>query len=113
MYTDIEKAIKECIECLFHRTNKKCNPPLNPVVTIFPLELLCIDLIDMGKNGTTGFRYILTMIDHFSKFAHALPICDKSADSTAKALVENFFLTFGPPKRIHSDKGKNFAIIFL
>lgn len=44
MRTDIESYIVNCQECLFNRIPRNNLPPLNPVVTVKPLELICIDL---------------------------------------------------------------------
>ena len=47
----------------------------------------CILLVDMQafSSFTKGFKYILTVIDVFSKYAWAVPIKDKSAASVTKA----------------------------
>ena len=45
------------------------------------------DLVDMQafSSFNKGFKYILTVIDVFSKYAWAVPIKDKSAASVTKA----------------------------
>ena len=68
-----------------------------------------IDLMDMQKLAkyNKGFKYILTVIDVFSKYAWAIPIKTKSNENVTSAL--KIILDKGQkPKKIQSDKGKEF-----
>ena len=44
-----------------------------------------MDLIDMGDYQDRQWRYILTVIDAFSRKAYARPITDKTADKVSEA----------------------------
>ncbi|MGI9555418.1 MAG: DDE-type integrase/transposase/recombinase [Cyanophyceae cyanobacterium] len=70
----------------------------------------CIDLCDMQNVSTEndGVKYILTCIDAFSKYAWAVGIRNKSAESVADGFREILRETNRRPKRIESDKGKEF-----
>ena len=46
--------------------------------------------------------------DHLSRYAQAIPTRNQTAQTTAKVLFENFFVHYGFPVRLHSDKGANF-----
>lgn len=69
------------------------------------------DLADMNdvKIDNNGMRYLLTVIDCFSKFAWVEPILNKSAKSVRDAF-EKIFKQAKPrkPIRIQTDKGKEF-----
>ena len=43
------------------------------------LDLL--DMIDYGTKNNNGYRYILVVIDNFSKFGWTTPLKNKSAQS--------------------------------
>ena len=43
------------------------------------LDLL--DMIDYGTKNNNGFRYILVVIDNFSKFGWTIPLKNKSSQS--------------------------------
>jgi hypothetical protein len=102
--------IKSCIPC---QESKRKNPmeqlPWGTIEAEFTWDLLCLDLWDSGVVSTRGNKYILTIIDGFSKFAHAIPIRNKEAKTIAKTLVEKVFCSFGKPKRLHSDRGSEFV----
>jgi len=51
---------------------------------------------------------MLTVLDHFTKFAFAFPIRSHDAQTVAKYLVEKVFLTYGMPLQLLSDRGAEF-----
>ena len=103
----INSALK-CRICAHARNPKSNEPPMKIVRTSEPFELICVDILDVGPSNS-NFRYICVAVDHFSKYVIAVPIPNKSAEAVAKALVENIILIYGAPKRIHSDRGKEFV----
>ena len=71
----------------------------------FSIDLL--DLTDYGADNNNGFRYVLTCIDNFSKYAFGIPIKDKSSKTILEAFKQ--ILKSGrKPKQIWSDRGKEF-----
>ena len=69
------------------------------------------DLADMQglTRQNSGYRYILTVIDVFSKFAWAIPVKEKSGTEMLRAFKKLFFdAAPRKPKRIQTDKGKEF-----
>ena len=107
MRKDCDEVAMECEACLRTRMNKQSLPPLTPFRTRYPLELICIDLMDLGKT-TSGNKYALILIDHFSKFCIGEPIPDKNSQTVATQIVNSFFLKLGTPEKMHSDGGPEF-----
>lgn len=72
-------------------------------------DLWQIDLVEMGmfEKENNGFRFLLTVIDTFSKYAWALPIRNKSSIEVEKAM-ETILKEGRIPKNIQSDDGKEF-----
>ena len=81
--------------------------PWRTIQAKFTWDLLCLDLWDSGVVYARGNKYILTVIDGFSKFAFAIPVRNKEAKTIAKMLVERVFL-FGKPRRLRIDGGSEF-----
>lgn len=67
-----------------------------------------IDLCDMQQLSkyNSGFKYIMTMIDIFSRYLWAVPLKNKSGPVVAKALDRLFRKQ--KPLRVHTDKGREF-----
>jgi len=83
-----------------------------PILSHYPLDRLEIDLIDL--NDIKGFnnqnRYVLTIIDHFSKYAWTYPLTKKTDEKVYDALKE-FIDHVLVNKKIHiiqSDNGSEF-----
>ena len=75
--------------------------------TTRPLERLSIDLTDMIA-GTDGLRFVLSVVDGYSRFVRLYPLKTKSADGVVKAL-EEFIRAYGKPGAILSDNGGEFV----
>lgn len=72
-------------------------------------DLWQIDLVEMGAYAAEnkGYRYMLTVIDCFSKFAWAKELKTKTGVEVTKAM-ESIFNYGRQPKNIQSDDGKEF-----
>lgn len=55
-----------------------------------------------------GNRYILVIVDYFTKWTEAFAIPDHEAETVAKKLVHEFICRLGVPIQLHSDQGRNF-----
>ncbi|EYC05726.1 hypothetical protein Y032_0080g1333 [Ancylostoma ceylanicum] len=109
MENDIVKWSKECSNCFLAKSREIQVPPLKPFTTHAPFELIGLDLVELGLTER-GNRYALVVIDHFSKYAGAYPIPDKSARTVARTLFERWICEGCRwPKRIHSDQGPEFV----
>ena len=75
---------------------------------IWKLDIL--DLKDYGPGNNRGFRYVLVIIDIFSKFGFTIPLKNKNA-LTIKDSFENVLINSKrKPNLIESDRGKEFFI---
>ena len=69
MYRDIEKYVTQECGCLMNKKpNRADRPPMVPIVTTQPLELVSIDFLHLEKSKG-GFEYILVVMDHYTRFA--------------------------------------------
>lgn len=73
-------------------------------------DLWQIDLIDMQKHArdNNGHKYILTVIDVFSRYAWAVPVKDKSGVSVTEAMKKVLNGAKRIPKNLQCDNGKEF-----
>ena len=68
---------------------------------------IAVDLIDMHA-GKGGFRYCLTVIDHFSRFLRVYPLRNKTTSLVLKALQKDLCV-FGVPEVALMDNGSEFT----
>ena len=74
-------------------------------------EIWAADLVDMQyySIANKGFKYILMIIDVFSKYGWAIPIKNKSGPEIVRAFTELWDNEGqNPPKFLWTDKGKEF-----
>ena len=84
-----------------YRTNKT---DVYPIDDIWSLDKL--DLKDYCPENNRGYRYVLNIIDKFSKFGWATPLSNKNAQ-TIKDSFEDFLINSKrKPNVIETDRGK-------
>jgi hypothetical protein len=111
MKKDIADWIRGCTTCV-HYDNPKPHyqAPLKPIVTNRPFELVCMDMVGpIGEATERGNKYILTIIDHFSKYAHFVPMKSLTSTETAEAFVTHVLCKHGYVERVLTDRGTNFC----
>ena len=57
-------------------------------------------------------RYLLVIMDYFTKWAEAVPLLDQKATSIIKAVIK-ICSSFCIPDVIHSDQGRNFESLLF
>lgn len=101
--------LKKDIVDELHKRARKNFPRRHVIIKGFD-ELWQIDLVEMipyeGEND--HYKYLLMVIDCFSKYAFAAPIKDKKASSTTVAMENIFKKSKRIPKNIQSDFGREF-----
>jgi hypothetical protein len=55
-----------------------------------------------------NYKYILSVVDHFTKWAEAIPLKDMKATTVAREFVKEWVCRHGVPYRILTDQGTNF-----
>lgn len=73
-----------------------------------PFERLLIDTLGPLPTTTSGNRYIVGVVDAFTKWPEAYAVPDIKAETVAKGLVANVISRFGVPRALHSDQGTSF-----
>jgi hypothetical protein len=67
-----------------------------------------MDFIGPISTSTKGFTYILTMMDHYSKYAMAYATISQDTKTVIECLTK-FFSELGIPEKLLSDNGRSFT----
>ena len=112
MKRDVDLFVMTCPVCdRFRNLHAKPRSPLHPVRVGFRGEILAIDLVGGKEALPTTVRdnkYILVMIDLFSRYVVAVPVPNQNAHTITDAVLNHWILVFGAPRRILTDQGANF-----
>lgn len=104
----VRKFIRECPVC-------QKNAPYQVEANIQPfttgsyvlMDRLNVDTIGPLPEDNMGNKYIIVIIDAFSRWVELTPTKDTSAESAAQALM-NHAIRFGNPSQVVTDKGTQF-----
>ena len=105
-----QKNIKTFINETYSRGPRK-NYPTNKTDVYYIDDIWSLDILDLkdyGPENNREYRYVLVIIDNFSKFGWTLPLKNKNAQ-TIKDSFENILISSKrQPNLIESDRGKEF-----
>ena len=104
----VKKWLKAQPTYTLHRQARKRYPTRKYIVHDID-EQWQADLADLSSlaHENNGYRYILTVVDIFSRYAWARPLKSKRGEEVAAAF-EDIFREGRIPKRIQTDQGKEF-----
>ena len=83
------------------------NLPKSPFID--PFQFVSINLIGPLPVERGSYRHLLTIIDHASRWLQAVPLTNVAADTCANAFISQWIYRYGPPARLHSDRGTQFV----
>lgn len=73
-----------------------------------PFEKIALDISGPYPESNKGKKYILVVMDYFTKWVEAYAIPNQEATTVADVLIGEFISRFGVPLELHSDQGRNF-----
>ena len=94
---------------LVARKLKSNRAPFSPVAFVTePFRKIAIDIVGELPRSSTGYKYILTIVDYATRYPEAIPLRSVSSKTVADALVQ-YFCRMGIPQELVSDQGSNFV----
>ena len=109
MAQDCKLHVAACPQC--NRSKKpsvRARAPLGSYHAGGPFERIHVDMLGPFPISKAGNKYVLMVIDQFTKWVEAFALPDQTTETIARALVDEVFARFGSPRELHSDQGRNF-----
>ena len=106
---DVVNHIKHCLSC--QQTKHPAGNPLQSINSSNFNNLVQFDHMKLCKT-TSGNNGLLAIIDHFTKFAEAIPCAhdEYDAQTTTKIILNKWFARHGTPTRMQTDNATNFTV---
>lgn len=108
MFIEIRQHIKDCQLCLRHKSDQRPDKVMmssSPPTAVW--DRLYIDLMGPLLTSCSGNKYVLLILDGFSKWLITFAIPDSSSASIVKCLHQVFTM-YGPPSSMVSDNATPF-----
>lgn len=110
MSLDVHNYIVSCPSCVETKHEKPIKER-KAIIPKKPLERIQADLIelnaDQSKASGSRYKFVLSCVDHFSKYKWCYALDNKSAEKILQC-IKNVFATYGPPTIFQTDNGKEF-----
>lgn len=106
----VDQYVKRCVSCLYHKTSSdrtaRCIHPLDKGDTCF--HTIHMDHLGPFVKTDCHNKYVLGLIDGFSKYVVLKAVKDTSAFETVNFL-QCFICNYGKPTRVITDRGTAFT----
>ena len=73
-----------------------------------PFERISVDITGPFPRSARGHVYMVTVVDHYTNLAEAIPFRNNTAETIARALMQHVFSRFGFPLQLLTDRGTEF-----
>lgn len=107
---DISRYVRNCRVCSENKYDQSKPAGLMATRHIVdkPFQVVSCDLIGPLPRSKRGYKYILVVVDIFSKFTFAIPLRKATSIPICNAIEEHLFLMFGQPMSLICDNGPQF-----
>ena len=104
------EVVRTCPECQIGKdVQPRTHMPRGAIESSRPWDILSIDVVGPVPYDNHQRRFIITIMDVYSRYFIAVPTKDHTAQTVARCLYEQVIAYFGVPRSILSDRGSEFT----
>lgn len=112
MIHDVQAHIQSCTHCIQQKvqSNSSRFKWSQQVVPKGPMDVMSMDFTEVPQRGATigDFRYLLVIVDHFTKWITAIPTVNREAGTVARIITDSICCQLGPPRILIMDNAPEF-----
>lgn len=114
LWDDTQRFVKQCFTCQQEKARRHVTPTehTRSISATQPFEAIALDYIGPLPQSE-DFKYILVIVDVFTRWAITVPCITQTAATTASAILTLVCCQHGMPRRVLTDQGSPFVASFL
>ena len=110
IYDDVKEFIECCPACQKTRLRRHVEVEMKTTMVDQPFHTICIDTLGpLTEDTAHGYKYIIVLVDAFTRWVELYPSASTDAKSAADALIATIFARHGLPAVVRSDNGSQYA----
>jgi len=114
MRQDVTKFIRECKNCAQRKTGHGMRAPLGEALDAKEfLDVVSLDIVGPLPITEKGNKYLLSFVDHFTRYCDAIPIAKQDTETIAREFVARIITQLGVPRNLLTDRGANFTSVLI
>jgi transposase InsO family protein len=113
MLSHVIDYVRQCDTCRRSKGEREKFLPRPVDVPAGPWSHLAIDHAGPFPTSNNGMKYILVIIDRFTRYVEAFPVEDTTAITTARVIIDKIICRYGFMLVIQSDRGRGFVSTVL
>jgi len=109
LWESVKEVVSKCEPC--QKSKSLTIPTKESTVELKANELfekVYADICGPFQHAKSGRKYILGIIDRFSRYVRLIPIASQDEATLSSKILDEWILKFGAPKELHVDCGKGF-----
>lgn len=103
----VTEVLQKCLPCKQRKQLKQHHIRLSSRPSSKPWSTVAADFCGPYNSGA-GNRYVLVIVDHFTKWVELIPTKTQDAIEVAQAFYDRIICHFGCPNRFLTDQGSSF-----
>jgi len=111
--SDVRSWCQECIVCQQNKIGKHTKKQIHdlpfPTNRFATIHMDIVGPLPLTNNTHNENKYLLTIIDSYTRWLEAIPIADITAQTICKEFMLNWVSRFGPPLTLTTDRGSQFC----
>ena len=115
MHRDAYRFCVECDVCRVTRLNqaRHAKGQLTSILATRPFEMVSMDIVGPLPICSSGSRYLLTIMDRFTRYVAAIPMTEITAAAVSTRFVNDWVFRYGTPDSLLADNGTQFTSVVL